>query len=101
MRGEITLRGRVLAVGGLKEKILAARQHDIKKIILPKENQEDVEEIIKELGTIDDLIFVDNMDEVLKLALSKNPFGKKINNESSKNNLKKTKKKSKNWIKKP
>ncbi|MCL4361065.1 endopeptidase La [Candidatus Dependentiae bacterium] len=74
MTGEITLRGRVLGVGGLKEKILAGRQHGIKTILLPSENQDDIEEILKEIGNSTDLIFVENMDEVLKLALEKNPF---------------------------
>ncbi len=76
MTGEITLRGRVLGVGGLKEKILAGRQHGMKQILLPKENKDDIDEAIKELGNIDDLIFVDHMDDVVKLALEKNPFQK-------------------------
>lgn len=75
MTGEITLQGRVLGVGGLKEKILAAKQHGITTIILPKENFDDVEEIKKEVA-IDsmNLVFAANMDEVLTTALSKNPF---------------------------
>ena len=50
MTGEITLQGRVLAIGGLKEKLLAARQHEMKEVIVPKENEDDVREIEKETG---------------------------------------------------
>ena len=78
MTGEITLRGRVLAVGGLKEKILAARQQGIKVVLVPDENRDDVEEIMKEIGKSSsmDVVYVKNMDEVLKLALAKNAFHK-------------------------
>lgn len=71
MTGEITLQGRVLAIGGLKEKLLAARQHDIKEVILPKENEDDVREIEKETGH-DGIktILVSTMDEVLHYAFS-------------------------------
>ncbi|HVX01356.1 MAG TPA: endopeptidase La [Candidatus Babeliaceae bacterium] len=74
MTGEVTLRGRVLPVGGLKEKILAARQYGIKTVLLPQENKDDVEEISKDLGNEVQLIFVSNMDEVLNLALTTKPF---------------------------
>ena len=74
MTGEITLRGRVLAVGGLKEKILAAQQHGMTTILIPKENFDDVDEIVKELNNKVERIFVDNMDEVLMHALVRNPF---------------------------
>ncbi len=78
MTGEVTLRGRVLAVGGLKEKILAARQQGIKIVLVPDENRDDVEEIMKEIGKSDhlDVVYVKNMDEVLKFALARNPFHK-------------------------
>jgi ATP-dependent Lon protease len=76
MTGEITLRGRVLGVGGLKAKILAARQHGIKTIFVPDENRDDIDEVIADIGEIKDMhiIYVKNMDEVLKLALMKDPF---------------------------
>lgn len=77
MTGEITLSGRVLGVGGLKEKILAAKQHGMNLVLLPKENQDDVEEFIHEIHPDIQLIYVDNMDEVLKNALVKNPFTKR------------------------
>lgn len=98
MTGEITLRGRVLGVGGLKEKILAGRQHGMKQILLPKENKDDIEEVSKELARTDDLIFVDNMDEVVKLALTENLFDKakkaikNSKNKASKKNKDKSKK---------
>jgi len=78
MTGEITLRGRVLPVGGLKEKILAAWQHGIKKVILPRENKEEIDEMQSELNTRDiTLKFVDTMDEVLEEALLRSPFSAK------------------------
>ena len=77
MTGEITLQGRVLAVGGLKEKLIAAQQHNCNTVILPRENFEDIQEIKKEIS-LDNLklIFVNNMDEVLDAALVENPFKK-------------------------
>ncbi len=76
MSGEVTLRGRVLAVGGLKEKILAARQQEMKTVLVPEENRDDIEEIMKDIGTTDhlEIIYVKNMDEVLKDALLNDPF---------------------------
>jgi ATP-dependent Lon protease len=77
MTGEITLRGKVLPVGGIKEKILAAKRAGIKEIILCKENQKNVEEINKDF--IEGLTFhyVDRMEEVLKLAISEGKKKKK------------------------
>ena len=77
MTGEITLQGRVLAVGGLKEKLIAAQQHNCNTVILPRENFEDIQEIKKEIS-LDNLklIFVNNMDEVLDAALVENSFKK-------------------------
>jgi len=70
MTGEITLRGRILPVGGLKEKILAARRAGIKNVMIPKENKKDLEEFKKEIPSDIKIIFVKEMDEVLKLALA-------------------------------
>lgn len=69
MTGEITLRGRVLAIGGVKEKILAAKRADIKEIILPEENSKDVEEINKEFLKGLTFHYVTNMMDVLAIAL--------------------------------
>ncbi|MEZ5001970.1 MAG: endopeptidase La [Chitinophagales bacterium] len=79
MTGEITLRGRVLPVGGIKEKILAAKRAGIKEIILCKHNEKDVDEINK--SYIKDVTFhyADEMMDVLKLALEKNKVKKAIN----------------------
>ncbi|MBA3551216.1 endopeptidase La, partial [Patescibacteria group bacterium] len=76
MTGEVTLRGRVLAIGGLKEKVLAARQQGIKLVIIPEENRGDMEEVLKDIGTEDhlEITCVKSMDEVLRLALERNPF---------------------------
>lgn len=69
MTGEITLRGRVLPIGGLKEKILAAKRAKVTTVILPKRNKKDLEEIPKHLLRGTQLIFVDTMDEVVKAGL--------------------------------
>jgi ATP-dependent Lon protease len=73
MTGEITLRGRVLPVGGLKEKILAAQQHGIKTIFVPDENKEEVLKIKKEFSYDIDIRFVKTMDEVLVQTFSRFP----------------------------
>ena len=95
MTGEITLRGRVLAIGGLKEKILAARQQGMKTVIVPDENRDDAEEVMKEIGTSDTvhIVFVKNMDEVLKLALARDPFEKGKQNKAKNNKKAEEKKK--------
>jgi ATP-dependent Lon protease len=69
MTGEITLRGKVLPVGGIKEKVLAARRAGIKTIILPKRNERDLEDIPAEVRAELTFKFVDTVDEVLNLAL--------------------------------
>jgi ATP-dependent Lon protease len=69
MTGEITLRGKVLPVGGIKEKVLAARRAGIKTIILPKRNERDLEDIPAEVRAELTFKFVETMDEVLNLAL--------------------------------
>ena len=69
MTGEITLRGRILPIGGLKEKVLAAKRAHIQSIIIPKRNQKDLEDIPKHLVRGLEFIFVENMSEVLKSAL--------------------------------
>lgn len=69
MTGEITLRGRVLEIGGLKEKVIAAHQAGLKEIILPKENKKDMEEIPPKIQKAFKFHFVDSLNQVFKLAL--------------------------------
>ena len=70
MTGEITLRGRVLPIGGLKEKVLAAHRGGIKKILVPKENEKDLEEIPANILRKVELVLVESMDEVWREALT-------------------------------
>lgn len=69
MTGEITLRGKVLPIGGLKEKLLAAKTAGIKKVLVPDENRKDVEEISTEITDGIEIVYVTTMDEVLTHAL--------------------------------
>ena len=71
MTGEITLRGRVLPIGGLKEKLLAAHRHGIREAILPRDNEKDLPDIPETIRKDMKLHFVDSMDEVLKIALER------------------------------
>jgi ATP-dependent Lon protease len=69
MTGEITLRGRVLPIGGLKEKLLAAKTAGVKTVLVPEKNMRDVEEISAEITKGIEIISVTSMNEVLKIAL--------------------------------
>ena len=69
MTGEITLRGRVLPIGGLKEKMLAAKMAGIETVLVPRENERDVEEISQEIKTGLEICFMDTMEDVLEKAL--------------------------------
>jgi ATP-dependent Lon protease len=71
MTGEITLRGKVLPIGGLKEKLLAAHRHGINEVIIPKDNQKDLPDIPEYIRNLMKLHFVDHMDEVLRIALER------------------------------
>jgi ATP-dependent Lon protease len=68
MTGEITLRGRVLPIGGLKEKILAAHRGNIKIVIIPKDNERDLAEVPQNVQKALKIIFVEHIDEVMKIA---------------------------------
>ncbi len=72
MTGEVTLRGRVLPIGGLKEKALAALRADITKIIIPEQNEKDLEEIPKDIREKMEFFPVKDMDEVVKIAFPQN-----------------------------
>ena len=69
MTGEVTLRGRVLPIGGLKEKLLAAKNAGIRTVLVPKDNQADVDELSSEITKGLEICYMENMDEVLKAAL--------------------------------
>ena len=69
MTGEITLRGRILPVGGLREKILAAHRQGIRKFILPKKNQKDLTDIPRDVIRQMSFVWVEDMDHVLDAAL--------------------------------
>lgn len=76
MTGEITLRGRVLPIGGLKEKLLAAKNAGIKTVIVPAENKADIKELSEEITKGLDILYASHMDEVLKTALASGKNGK-------------------------
>lgn len=76
MTGEITLRGRVLAIGGLKEKLLAAEQHGMTTVIIPKANESDLQDFKNDIKKLN-IIFVEQMDDVLRQVLIRNPFRRK------------------------
>ena len=73
MTGEVTLRGNVLPIGGLKEKLLAAQRGGIKTVIIPDDNEKDLAEIPKNVTDSVKIIPVKHVDEVLKIALVKMP----------------------------
>ena len=73
MTGEITLRGKVLPIGGFKEKVLAAHRAGLKTILIPKKNEKDMIEIPKKVKRDLNFIFVERMEEVLPVALSQKP----------------------------
>jgi ATP-dependent Lon protease len=73
MTGEITLRGKVLAIGGLKEKMMAAHRSSVFEIIFPKDNEKDLAEIPQNIRDAMTLHPVEHMDEVLRIALERAP----------------------------
>jgi ATP-dependent Lon protease len=78
MTGEVTLRGRVLHIGGLKEKLIAATRFGITKAIVPQSNEKDVKEFAHELDKGLKIVYVSHVDDVLREALTKNPFGRPV-----------------------
>ena len=91
MTGEVTLRGRVLPIGGLKEKTLAAKRMGIKKVIVPERNRKDLEDIPKYIKKDMEFVFAETMDDVLKVALKKieKKKPKKTNNSNRSEHKKK------------
>ena len=77
MTGEITLRGEVLAIGGLKEKLLAAHRGNLKKILIPEQNLKDLVDIPSDIKDALNIIPVRWIDQVIELALTKQPSKKK------------------------
>jgi ATP-dependent Lon protease len=73
MTGEISLRGRVLPIGGLKEKTLAAHRAGIKRVIVPERNKADLEEVPKEVRDELEFVYVTRLEEVLEAALEETP----------------------------
>jgi ATP-dependent Lon protease len=92
MTGEVTLRGRVLPVGGLKEKTLAAKRMGIKTVVIPKRNRKDLDDIPKYIKKDMEFIFAETMDDVLKVSLKKTNSRKtKSTTNSHKSLVKKSK----------
>ena len=81
MTGEITLRGRVLPIGGLKEKLLAAHRAGIDTVLIPKENLKDLEEVPENVRSAITIIPAEKVDTVLETALCEKPTSKKNTKE--------------------
>jgi ATP-dependent Lon protease len=85
MTGEITLQGRVLGIGGLKEKLLAAKQHDMRKVLVPHENFDDAQDVLKETNLDGiEIVYVNTMDDVVSHAFAKKPFKQKPKSKKKK-----------------
>jgi len=83
MTGEITLRGEVLAIGGLKEKLLAAHRGNLKKILIPEQNLKDLVDIPSDVKDSLNIIPVRWIDQVIELALTRQPSKKKGKSKTS------------------
>ena len=88
MTGEVTLRGRILEIGGVKEKVIGAHRAGLTTIILPKDNEKDLEDVPKEVLKDLKFKFVEHMDEVLEIALTKPLPNLKTKSETKKNHSK-------------
>jgi ATP-dependent Lon protease len=99
MTGEITLRGQVLPIGGVKEKVLAAHRNGLRTIILPKRNQQDLDDVPEEIKKSMKFIFVESVDDVIQAALEERAKGaraKSNGNSKKRPPLRKTKVNGKN-----
>ncbi|MEQ8860190.1 MAG: endopeptidase La [Pseudomonadales bacterium] len=83
MTGEITLRGQVLPIGGLKEKLLAAQRGGIRRVVIPKENERDLKEIPENVKSRLEIIPVEWMDQVLEIALERLPHPREVESQDS------------------
>jgi ATP-dependent Lon protease len=84
MTGEITLRGKVLPIGGVKEKVLAAHRLGIRTVILPRDNEKDLADVPDDIQKLLEFRLVDTMDEVLAVALDRGPQSEVENKEYNK-----------------
>jgi ATP-dependent Lon protease len=82
MTGEITLRGQILPVGGVKEKVLAAHRTGLKKVILPQRNEADLEDLPKEVLEEIEFVFAETVDDVLRAAIESFPAKAKSKKKS-------------------
>src|SRR5690349_18392928 len=95
MTGEITLRGQVLPIGGVKEKVLAAHRNGLRTIILPKRNEQDIDDVPEEIKKSMKFIFVESVDDVIKAALEGSEKGSHAKANGSKSKRKATPRKAK------
>ena len=87
MTGEITLRGNVLPIGGVKEKVLAAHRAGIKVVLLPEDNRKDLEEIPENVRKVMEFHFVSRIEEVLKHALLPLAHSDKVQDDAPLNSM--------------
>jgi ATP-dependent Lon protease len=87
MTGEITLRGKVLPIGGVKEKLLAAHRAGIKNVLLPKDNEKDLQDLPQDILEALNVNLVETMDEVLQAALEKMPVPRRVSEISEINDI--------------
>ena len=95
MTGEITLRGQVLPIGGVKEKVLAAHRSGLGTVILPKQNEKDLDDVPEEIRKTMKFVFADTVEDVINAALEKPKVKKKATKKETKPSKKKATKNAK------